>query len=130
MVNVFLKKSSISWILVGVSEYKTPACHLYYIYNNLFNVFYIMHTRLVFFYELNYYVTRHLNTHVTIDSNIFVLFLGSLSPSGKYNHVFAPGRLSAIIAPGRRARAKWRHCTKKMAERSEIAEVSLYSLAK
>jgi len=54
-----------------------------------------------------------INTHVTINSNIFVLFLGSLSPSGKYYHVFAPGRLSAIIALGRRARAKWHHFEQK-----------------
>ena len=69
------------------------------------------------------------NTHVTIYSNIFVLFLGSLSPSEKYYHVFAPGLLSAIIALGRRARAKWCHCTKKMADLSDMGERTLQSLA-
>jgi len=47
-----------------------------------------------------------LNTHVTINSNIFVLNLGSLLPSRKYYYILLPGLLSAIIALGRYTRAK------------------------
>jgi len=119
-------------ILFMMTIIKLPQLGSYLLSQNILSVIILISSVYIIQWRNIYtcVIVNYVNTHVTINSNILVLFLGSLSPSGKYYHIFAPGLLSAIIALGRRARAKWRHCTKKMADSSDIAERTLYSLAK